>query len=183
VLGSKYEKYDIGSVGQFDIYVLLKQFNGLDVAEGLSPAWRGGSYMVVRRLNGDSRAEATNPQPDQHDLALIYLSRWASAEDAGRFAGAYAAALPKKYKSVKSANTNPGNQIVIDNNRYLTEDGLVFVEPHDDRVLVMEGFDEATAGLIRDIVLARERAGLEPGVMNGIGAPIMQTLHGFLWVH
>jgi len=182
VLGSKYDKYDIGSVGQFDVYVLLKQFNGLDVAEGLSPAWRGGTYMVVRRLDAKSPAPG-NSQPDQHDLALIYLSRWASPQDAGRFAGAYAAALPKKYKSVKLAGERAGGQIVIDNNRYLTEDGLVFVEPHDDRVLVMEGFDEATAGLIRDIVLARERVGVEPGAMPGIGTPIMQALHGFLLVH
>jgi len=183
VLGGKYEKYDIGSVGQFDVYVLLKQFNGIDRAEGLAPAWRGGTYMLLRRLDAKSTLASTNSEPDQHDLALIYLSRWASPDDANRFAGAYAAALPKKYKTVKSAGARTGNNIVIDNNRYLTEDGPVFIEPHDDRVLVMEGFDEATAGLIRDIVLAREMVQVEPAVIRGVGSPIMQTLHGFLLLH
>ncbi|MBV9087139.1 MAG: hypothetical protein JOY79_06620, partial [Acidobacteriaceae bacterium] len=174
VLGNKFEKYDLGSVGEFDVYVLLKQYNGLDVAEGLAPAWRGGTYMLVRRTDAKTKPDA-NSQPDLRDLALVYLSRWASPEDAGRFAGAYAASLPKKYKSVKPGGVRTGNSIVIDNNRYITDEGLVFVEPHDDRVLVMEGFDEATAGLLRDVVLARERVAIEPGLMLGLQTPAMEA--------
>jgi len=34
-----------------------------------------------------------------------------------------------------------------------TEDGPVFVEPHGQFVLVMEGFDTATASKLRDAVL------------------------------
>src|SRR5260370_39321504 len=47
LLGKDYERYDVGSVGQFDVMVLLKQFTNEKLAEKLSDEWRGGAYYAA----------------------------------------------------------------------------------------------------------------------------------------
>ena len=44
VLKKNYVGYDSGAVGEFDVYILLKQYSGQELAERLSKAWRGGVY-------------------------------------------------------------------------------------------------------------------------------------------
>jgi hypothetical protein len=181
VLKGKFEKYDLGEVGQFDVYILMKQFTGDDLAEKLSPAWRGGTYMLLRRAS--SPMAKGNAQPALSDLALVYLSRWVNAGDANRFVATYASWLSKKYKSVKAADTRSVAGITLDNNKWLTEDGPVFVEPHGDTVLVMEGFDDQTAGRIRDLVSTKPHAAVEPGPLSDMASRLRGLVHGFTLVH
>jgi hypothetical protein len=151
-----YESYDAGEVGQFDTYVMLKQFGDEKLANELSPQWRGGLYWVVVRPK--HKLDPSKPV-QAGDLAVFYLSRWASHEDATRFAQLYSSWLGKRYKELERAQPAPTGsnfaQRVAGINKWNTEDGPVFVEPWGQSVLVMESFDDQTAAGIREIVLER----------------------------
>jgi hypothetical protein len=151
-----YESYDAGEVGQFDVYVMLKQFENEKLADELSSKWRGGLYWVVVRPK--HRLDPSKPV-QAADLAVFYLSRWATHEDATRFAQLYSSWLGTRYKQVEKATAaTPGKdfaQKVASVNRWKTEDGPVFIEPWGQSVLIMESFDDQTAAGIREIVLER----------------------------
>lgn len=118
IFGNQYELYDTGSVGQFDVMALLKQFSGEKTAEELSSQWRaGGYYAAVKQELKSASVTKNNPRAGASDdsgksqadksataplttgsIALLYLSRWATPEAASSFAAAYAAALPQRYK-------------------------------------------------------------------------------------
>ncbi|MGE5205457.1 MAG: hypothetical protein ACM3PW_07570 [Chlamydiota bacterium] len=152
VLGKSWKKVDVGGVGEFDVSVMVEQYASEDLARQLWPQWRGGYYYAARQKKAASGS-----------LALLYLSKWAEPEQATKFAGIYAQSLKKKYKQVKTAGgsrptaerASAGVQVSIADatTQWNTEDGPVFVEPHGKFVLVMEGFDAATAAKLRLAVL------------------------------
>ncbi len=156
VVEKNYQSYDAGEVGQFDVYVMLKQFGDQKLADELAPRWRGGLYWVVVRPQ--HKLDPSKPV-EAGDLAVFYLSRWANAEDATRFAQLYSSWLGKRYKRVERTLVTPSGsdfaQRVAGINKWNTEDGPVFVEPWGQSVLVMESFDDQTAARIREIVLER----------------------------
>ena len=166
VLKKNYVGYDSGAVGEFDVYILLKQYSGPELAEKLSQAWRGGIYYLGRKK------DAKPPKPDapipMSDLGLLYVSNWATPEDAGYFAKAYSLWLPKKYKSVAPVAEQKGRA-------WTTEQGTVSIEVAGSRVLVMEGFDAATAAAVRDKVLSRSSERV-PLPWHEMASPVWATL-------
>jgi len=84
-----YDKFDVGAVGEFDVAILLEQYQGEQVAKRLYPHWRGGYYFAARP-HGDPSAP----------LGLLYVSRWSSAEKASEFAWVYAKGLQQRYQRV-----------------------------------------------------------------------------------
>ena len=152
VLGKSWQKVDVGAVGEFDISVMVEQYASEDVARQVWPQWRGGYYYAAHQKNAPAGS-----------LSLLYLSQWAEPEQATRFAGIYAQSLKKKYKQVEAAggarpaspHASAGVRVSIADatTGWNTEEGPVFVEPHGQLVLVMEGFDAATAAKLRDAVL------------------------------
>src|SRR5436309_8591395 len=89
-LGKAYEKYDVGSVGEFDVSVILKQFSDNGASAKLAPAWRGGSYYAARKSGSSKTSIAIG------DLAILYLSRWDSDNVAEQFARVYREGLTKR---------------------------------------------------------------------------------------
>jgi hypothetical protein len=155
-------------VGEFDVYILLKQYSGPELAEKLSTAWRGGVYYLGRKK------DAKPPKPDaptpMSDLGLLYVSNWATPEDAGYFAKTYSLWLPKKYKSVTPVAEQKGRA-------WTTDQGPVSIEVAGKRVLVMEGFDAATAAAVRAKVLTPPRASeWAPLPTHDLAAPVWATL-------
>jgi len=152
VLGKSWQKIDVGAVGEFDISVMVEQYASEEAARQVWPQWRGGYYYATRQKNAPPG-----------NLSLLYLSQWAVPEQATKFAGIYDQSLKKKYKQVQavggsrpaSSPASAGVQVSIADatTQWNTEDGPVFVEPHGQFVLVMEGFDTATAAKLRDAVL------------------------------
>jgi len=168
LLKKNYVGYDSGSVGEFDVYILLKQYSGPELAEKLSPAWRGGVYYLGRKK--DAKPPKPNAPTPMSDLGLLYVSNWATPEDAGYFAKAYSLWLPKKYKSVAPVAEQKGRA-------WTTEQGPVSIEVAGNRVLVMEGFDAATAAAVRAKVLTPPRAsGWAPLPAHDLAAPVWATL-------
>ena len=174
LLGPGYERFDVGSIGQFDVYVLLEQFADPKTAKRLSPAWRGGFYYAAVRPP-EKKDEAPKPEPPAktssdakegkpkavgpESLALAYLSRWDSSENAAKFASFYAEALLERYRFAQGADAPSPKAPVASvasspRKKWTTEDGPVFIEQRGEWVLVLESFDEATAGKLANAILA-----------------------------
>jgi hypothetical protein len=151
ILGKGWQKVDVGAVGEFDVSVMVEQYAGGEVARQVWPQWRGGYYYAAHLKSAPADS-----------LSLLYLSQWAVPEQATKFAGIYAKSLKKKYKQVEAAgearpaSRSAGVQVSIADatTRWNTEEGPAFVEPHGKFVLVMEGFDAATAARLREAVLS-----------------------------
>jgi len=177
LLGKAYRRYDVGSVGEFDVIVLLKQFAGEKLATDLSPEWRGGAYYAALRPDAAASQERLLAKPPTllpgpagtrpeeaapvttQDIALLYLSRWGSAQAAKQFAAAYANTVPRRYRSAQ-----PPDEMAIRNSaptratfirRWQTEEGPVMIEAEGDTVLALEGFDSATMVRLQQAVWHR----------------------------
>ncbi len=144
-----YEKFDVGSMGEFDVALLLDEYAGPDSSEALYPRWRGGYYYAARP-KGDSAAP----------LAITYTSQWESPEAAQRFADIYRESLKKRYRSIRLVNLNdsktpPSTQPALRERAWLTEEGDVVIDVNSSTVFVSEGLDEVTSAKLRDAVLSR----------------------------
>jgi hypothetical protein len=139
------------------------------LAEQLSRAWRGGVYYLGREK--DAAPLKTDTPTPMSQLGLMYVSSWATSEDAGYFAKAYSLWLPKKYKSVKAVPDQKGHA-------WITEQGPVYIETSGTRVLVTEGMDEATASAIRAKVLGAAPPSTEwtPLPQHELAMPLWATL-------
>jgi hypothetical protein len=160
LLGRNFVRVDEGQIGELDVSILLKQFTATDSARGLWSGWRGGYYYAAR-----PKSSATAP------ISLLYLSRWATPEQANHFAAIYASSLPKKYARVQPIVDGP--QQVVEKlpedpaavkvtiadpvTRWRTNEGMVFVETHGTDVLVMEGFDPVVAAALRKETLDAQK--------------------------
>jgi hypothetical protein len=147
-----YEKFDIGAMGEFDVALLVEQYVGKAASKKVYPEWRGGYYYAAKL-----RTNTGAP------LGLLYVSRWATAESASRFAGIYAHSLKQRYKNATEAGnaepgkTGPSSGPVDDKSlpaplsgrhAWLTEEGTVVIEEKGDTVFVSESLDPATTATI-----------------------------------
>jgi hypothetical protein len=147
-----YEKFDVGSMGEFDVALLLDEYAGPDVAKSLYPQWRGGYYYAARP-KGDPGAP----------LAIIYVSQWASPENAHKFADIYADSLKKRYRSVRTVASDDQKPLTGKANpqstsrEWLSEDGDVMIDTQSSSVFISESVDDVTSGKLRQAVLDRSQ--------------------------
>ncbi len=125
-------------MGQLDVSILLKQYANDEVANRLSPEWRGGSYYAAGRKG----AKPSDPNSSGH-IGLLYVSKWSSAEIATEFAKVYASALKTRYDNTHFVQTTLGAGGSRD--KYISADGPIFIEQHGDMLVIVESFDDATA--------------------------------------
>lgn len=149
LVSEKYEIADSGGMGELDIRSLVKQLAGTRMAESIARAWRGGSYIALKRKAVPTEKATTA------DIALIYVSAWDSSETARRFAKFYAEALPRRYTNVSPvAGACQGADCPLENMQFNTEEGLVSIECRaNNLVLVMESFDSNLAGALSSVTL------------------------------
>lgn len=173
-LGSVYEKYDEGSIGQLDTRILVEQYADKDTAAKMAESWKGGVYYAAG--NKDSRLKGSAR------IGLVYLSRWATEEAADQFAKIYADYLPKRYAkataiAVKDVKCSPPDDCDAKNvHAFSTEEGEVWIQRVDGSgVLISEGFDIATASKLRSQVLSANPPKLVQVQMHSLTSP-MRTL-------
>lgn len=150
VLGKdKVWRYDVGSFGEFDIGITLRQFGEAAEAKSVASGWRAGGYYSVAPA-GKKEAEL---QPA--DLHTLLVTRWANAEAAEKFAAAYRAILDKRYPAAKKTSET-----------WQTAEGPASVEVAGDAVVVLEGFDSKEAGRVRASALK---------ALQGTGVPVKRS--------
>ena len=64
-----YQKFDIGAMGEFDVALLVEQYEGKELSKKIYPDWRGGYYYAAK-----AKTDGAAP------LGLLYVSRWSSPE-------------------------------------------------------------------------------------------------------
>jgi hypothetical protein len=134
-----YERFDVGAMGEFDVAILVDQYAGTEASHNLFPHWRGGYYYAARPKGSPSAP-----------LALLYVSRWASLENAAEFASVYARSLAKRYKRVTETVENGKSPVPLQTlttlsgtHTWLTEEGPVVIAVAGNTVLITESVDQA----------------------------------------
>jgi hypothetical protein len=143
-LTRNYEKFDVGSMGEFDVALLVDEYAGVDESKHMYPEWRGGYYYAAKP-KGDSSAA----------LALLYVSRWSSPQVAADFASLYASSLKRRYHSMRLVHTPPKPEqegLRSGSRVWLTEDGDVIIDAEGDTVFITESFDDVTSEKLRNAV-------------------------------
>lgn len=167
-LGSKFEKYDEGSIGQLDIRILAKQYADESAAKDMAEAWRGGAYYAAE--NKDAKLTGTAK------IGLLYLSRWDSDDSADAFAKIYADYLPQRYSSVKKVAHKDGacaDSSCSSSYFFETEEGPVTVVRIDGSgVLVCEGFDFDLAAKLEQKLLTANPAKTVQVQLHSLMSPL-----------
>src|SRR5271166_2505073 len=149
-----YERFDFGGMGEFDVYLLARQYGGDDAPKNYYPHWRGGYYFA---------AHAKTAPKDQ--IAILYFSRWDSPESARAFAKLYGDYLPKRYKKIEWVAACPAGPNGCSHAEAMTEQGKVFMEFKGNDLLILEGYDDGVIEKARDLLL--KNASLAASTKNG----------------
>ena len=136
--------------------VLVDQYAGVEASQRLYPHWRGGYYYAARPKGDPSAA-----------LALLYVSRWSSAERAADFAAIYAKSLAKRYQHSRAVAENgkkPAAELEVleklnGKHTWLTEDGPVVIDVEGDTVMITESLDQPTTERLEGEVFGARAAG------------------------
>jgi hypothetical protein len=170
-LGKGYQAYDAGGIGELDVRIMAEQFGRENDPYFLAPKWDGGAYLAVKKPAAASKTEG---ELVPSDLALIYVSRWKSADAAQRFAELYKNALSKRSKilgeSAMMPASCPGQQATCNpvwGAHLNTDQGPVAMELWPGNVLViLQGLETPVISRVRSAVLHPNpndtRASLEP---------------------
>jgi len=151
IVAPSYTRFDFGGMGEFDIYLLAKQY-GVKDPPNYYRHWRGGYYYAAQAKNGPK---------DQ--IAMLYFSRWDSPEAASDFARLYADYLPKRYPNEQGvlkevsgsclSAAKPGEMPKCTMIQGKTSEGPYRIEWHDNDLLIMEGYDESVMQKAQQVLL------------------------------
>ena len=147
-----YERFDFGAMGEFDVYLLARQYGGADEPKKMYPHWRGGYYFA-----------AHDKAAPKDQIAMLYFSRWDSPEVARKFRDLYASYLAKRYKWAKETSAEPatavGASAAADQEpspavrTFATDEGKVSLEVRGNDLLILEGFDDLVSDRARQVIL------------------------------
>jgi hypothetical protein len=93
-LGKGYKGLVGGSLGELDHQVMLEQYSGKEVADELSPHWRGCEFQLVENAK-------------EKRVVLLYSVEWDTEDAAREYFSAYRKQLEKKWKAITIAEARP----------------------------------------------------------------------------
>jgi hypothetical protein len=135
LLGKEWERYDVGSIGEFDVAVMAEIYAGPDTAIKIYPHWRGGWYYAAKRKNASISGS--------DDIAMVMVTKWANAAAAAAFGNLYSGTVPHRYK-VKSNSAN----------LWQTSEGPVEVSVSGNIVVAIESVPADAVDKVRQAVLS-----------------------------
>jgi hypothetical protein len=161
LVGRDYKRIDFGSMGEFDVYLLAKQY-GAEDTPNYYRHWRGGYYFATH---------AKSAPKDQ--IAMLYYSKWDSPEAARDFAKLYLDYLPKRYSdkvawtshctiSTSGSNIAKGCQM----EQGSAGGSPILMEWHDNELLIMEGYDLQVIDRARNVFFYHMTPGEAPKGKN-----------------
>ena len=143
-----YDRYDIGAIGEFDVYMLAEQYASNKDAERIYPNWRGAYYYSVKPKGNAAGS-----------LGLVFVSRWATPKAAAQFAAIYARGIQQRYKDVGAPAGSDlpadlkGLQTLSGSHTWTTTDGPIVLDVKGNTLLVAESLDPAITEQFRQAVL------------------------------
>jgi hypothetical protein len=135
LVGDKYERYDFGGIGEFDVYLLAKLYAPEKDPKNSYANWRGGYYLVVHPKGAP-----------ETQVALLYRSHWDSPEAAQAFAAIYEKYVPNRYPRWSQQESTPATDSTGAIARWQEGPESERVQVLQDRsdLLILEGFDQST---------------------------------------
>ena len=143
-----YDRFDIGAIGEFDVFVLAEQYAGEAEARRIYRDWRGGYYYSVRPKG--------NPDGT---LGMVFVSRWTNPKAAAKFAAIYARGIQQRYPHPEApAGSNlPADLKLLGSlngdHQWTTDDGVIVIDVKGDTVLVTESLTPRITEQFRNAVL------------------------------
>lgn len=146
LLGKDWEKYDVGSIGEFDVAVMAEIYSNADAAKKISPQWRGGWYYAVKRKNSG-------------ELALVMATKWANPKAATKFCEVYESAIARRYPGAKNFFDRITGAVTADgrmnfDSSWQTSEGEVYLLENGDMVVAIESVPKELIEKVRQAVLA-----------------------------
>ena len=154
LLGKDFSFYDLGVMGELDVRILVELFGGRDIANALSPEWKGGAYWAAQRSNA-TPAEKLTPA----SIALVYAQRWGDDDSARSFLRIYSGQLPRKYSGLTRRSNDEKDEDEYTEEVYTTNEGDVLLSMKDEMVYAIEGLPLAQARTIRNAIDAVQTSG------------------------
>ena len=140
-----YERYDFGGMGEFDIYLLARQYAPDTDAKQYYTHWRGGYYLAVH----------AKPAP-KDQIALLYFSRWDSPVAAQSFQKLYSGYVPARYHLGPDVGMIGGGSSIDPRLEWnVGAQGKVVLQTRGSDLLIMEGLDDATMDRVSRALLPR----------------------------
>jgi hypothetical protein len=160
-LGSGYQSYDSGLIGELDVRIMAKQFGRDNDAYSVAPFWNGGAYLAVRKPSAVTKKES---ELNSADIALMYVSRWTTTAAAERFAELYKSAILKRSKTFDAA---AAKAVSCDSRtpdctgrwyaRFDTDQGPVVMEiSQDNTLMITQGLEDSAVNQVK-LALSRNR--------------------------
>jgi hypothetical protein len=143
-----YDRFDVGAIGEFDVYMLAEQYASEKDARRIYPNWRGGWYYSVKPKG--------NPTGN---LGLVFVSRWATPKAAAQFAAIYARGIQQRYKNAgaPAGSVLPSDlktlQSLSGSHTWKTDDGAIVLDVKGNTVLVSESLEPGITDQFRHAVL------------------------------
>jgi len=147
-----YVPYDVGVMGEFDVRILTELFGGAQIADALTPEWRGGIYYAAQKKS----AVSTEQKSSTASLGLIYESQWQNEDSARSFGHVYEAELPRKYSGLLRREKDEADDT---EQIYSTSEGDVLLCVSGNNVFISEGFPLPLARKLRDSIVAAQGHG------------------------
>jgi hypothetical protein len=143
LLDPKYEPYDIGVVGEFDVKTLVDLFATDKESDQITSRWRGGTYYAAQRRSDIGTPRQNTPG----SIALVYFSAWDTPQAATKFADVYQRQFPRKYGQIKVLDYSANDHLLMVDKEtmYETDQGFVVVAVAGKTVFISEGFDKDEA--------------------------------------
>ncbi len=157
LLDPDWAPYDVGTLGALDVRILGEQLGDRGAGADAALAWDGGLYYAAQARSAVDKNSAAS-------IGLAYLSRWKTAEAAGRFAALYRASLPKRYRSFHADGEDT----------FTTEEGSVLVRQQDRYVFLSHTLPVPLAETVMQRMLDAQGS---PGTQQ---ASLTAPLRGFL---
>ncbi len=148
-----YDRFDVGAIGESDVYMLAEQYASEKDARRIYPNWRGGWYYSVKPKGNPTGM-----------LGLVFVSRWANPKAAAHFAAIYARGIQQRYKNVGAPEGSdlPSDlktlQSLSGSHTWKTDDGAIVLDVKGNTVLVSESLDPGLTDQFRHAVLEDSNA-------------------------
>lgn len=152
LIDTDYMPYDVGVMGEFDVRILTELFGGTQIADALTPEWRGGIYYAAQRKSATSPEQKASTA----SLGLLYESQWRNEDSARSFGHVYEAELPRKYSGLVRREKDEADET---EQVYSTSEGDVLLCVSGTNVFVSEGFPLPLARKLRDSIVAAQGQG------------------------
>jgi len=152
LLEPDYTPYDVGVMGEFDVRILAELFGGSQIADALTPEWRGGIYYAAQR----KAAVTPEQKASTASIGLLYESQWRNEDSARSFGHVYEAQLPRKYSGLVRRQKDEADDT---EQVYTTSEGDVLLCVSGTNVFISEGFALPLARKLRDSIVAAQGHG------------------------